>query len=200
MKELPKRKSLRLQNYDYSSDGCYFITICTEHRKNLLSTIVGGDDLGAPKEIILKPYGKIIEKYILSIEKAYEAVRVENYIIMPNHINLLLLIDTYGLPRSSAPTIPNVVTALKRFVNRDCNRNIWQRSYVDHIIRNQTDFEYHWNYIEYNALKEYKPSLLRVPARLPARWARSMSFRRSPSRAAWISIWRCWRLSASIWE
>ena len=34
--------------------------------------------------------------------------------------------------------------------------NIWQRSYIDHIIRNQTDFEYHWNYIEYNALKEYK--------------------------------------------
>lgn len=41
MKELPKRKSLRLQNYDYSSEGCYFITVCTEHRKNLLSTIVG---------------------------------------------------------------------------------------------------------------------------------------------------------------
>ncbi len=155
MKELPKRKNIRLQNYDYSNEGCYFITICTEHRKNLLSTIVGGDDPGAPKKIILKPYGRITEKYILSIEKAYDTVKVENYIIMPNHIHLLLLIDTYGLPRSSAPTIPNVVTALKRFVNRDCNRNIWQRSYIDHIIRNQSDFEYHWNYIEYNALKEY---------------------------------------------
>ena len=155
-KELPKRKNLRLQGYDYSNEGCYFITICTEHRKNLLSKIVGGDDLGAPKEIILKPYGRITEKYILSIEKAYDTVKVENYIIMPNHIHLLLLIDTYGLPRSSAPTIPNVVTALKRLVNRDCNRNIWQRSYIDHIIRNQTDFEHHWNYIEYNALKEYK--------------------------------------------
>ena len=99
-KELPKRKNIRLQGYDYSSEGCYFITICTEHRKNLLSTIVGGDDLGAPKEIILKPYGKIVEKYVLSIEKAYGSVKVENYIIMPNHIHLLLLIDTYGLPRS----------------------------------------------------------------------------------------------------
>ena len=156
MKELPKRKSLRLQNYDYSSEGCYFITVCIEHRKNLLSTIVGGDDLGAPKQIILKPYGKIVEKYILSIENAYDTVKVKNYIIMPNHIHLLLLIDTYGLPRSSAPTIPNVVTALKKFTNRDCNRNLWQRGYVDHIIRNQIDFERHWNYIEYNALKEYK--------------------------------------------
>ena len=113
-KQLPKRKNIRLQNYDYSSNGCYFITICTEHRKNLLSTIVGGDDLGAPKKIVLKPYGKITEKYILSIEEAYETVKVENYIIMPNHIHLLLLIDTYGLPRSSAPTISTVITALKK--------------------------------------------------------------------------------------
>ena len=154
-KELPKRKNIRLQGYDYSSEGCYFITICTEHRKNLLSTIVGGDDLGAPKEIILKPYGKIVEKYVISIEKAYDSVKVENYIIMPNHIHLLLLIDTYGLPRSSAPTIPDVVTALKKFTNRDCKHNLWQRGYMDHVIRNQTGFERHWEYIEYNALKEY---------------------------------------------
>ena len=155
MKDLPKRKNIRLQGYDYSSEGCYFITICTEHRKNLLSTIVGGDDLCAPKEIILKPYGKIVEKYVLSIEKAYGSVKVENYIIMPNHIHLLLLIDTYGLPRSSAPTIYDVVTALKKFTNRDCKHNLWQRGYMDHIIRNQMDFERHWEYIEYNALKEY---------------------------------------------
>lgn len=154
-KEFPKRKNIRLHGYDYSSEGCYFITICTEHRKNLLSSIVGGDDLGAPKKIILKPYGKIVEKYILSMEQAYDTVSIENYIIMPNHIHLMLLIDTYGLPRSSAPTTPNVVAAFKKFVNRDCNHNIWQRGYTDHIIRNQTDFELHWNYIEYNALKEY---------------------------------------------
>lgn len=155
-KQLTKRKRLRLQGYDYSSEGCYFLTICTEHRKNLLSTVVGGDDLGAPKEIKLKPYGKIVEKYILSMEKAYDTIKIENYIIMPNHIHLLILIDTYGLPRSSAPTIPNVVTAFKKFVNRDCKHNIWQRGYIDHIIRNQADYEKHWNYIEYNALKEYK--------------------------------------------
>ena len=155
-KQLPKRKRLRLQGYDYSSEGCYFLTICTEHRRNLLSTVVGGDDLGAPKEIKLKPYGKIVEKYILSMEKAYDTIKIENYIIMPNHIHLLILIDTYGLPRSSAPTIPNAVTAFKKFVNRDCKRNIWQRVYIDHIIRNQADYENHWNYVEYNALKEYK--------------------------------------------
>lgn len=55
--ELPKRKNLRLKDYDYSSNGMYFLTICTDNRKNLLSKIVGGDDLGAPKKIILKPQG-----------------------------------------------------------------------------------------------------------------------------------------------
>ena len=121
----------------------------------MLSKIVGGDDLGAPKKIVLKPYGKIVEKYLLSIEKAYDTVTVENYIIMPNHIHLLILIDNYGLPRSSAPTISNIVSALKRFTNHDCHYKLWQRGYYDRIIRNQSDFEYHWNYIEYNALKEY---------------------------------------------
>ncbi len=155
-KEFPKRKKLRLEGYDYSGNGCYFVTICTKEHKSLLSTVVGGDDLGSPKEIKLKPYGKIVEKYILSMETAYKEISVINYIIMPNHIHLLLLIDTYGLPRSSAPTIPSAVGVLKQLINRDCKQNIWQRSYNDHIIRNQTDFENHWNYIEYNALKEYK--------------------------------------------
>ncbi len=74
---------------------------------------------------------------------------------MPNHFHRLLLIDTYGLPRSSAPTIPNVISALKKYTNHDGNYKLWQRNYNDHIIRNQADYENHWNYIEYNALKEY---------------------------------------------
>ena len=61
----------------------------------------------------------------------------------------------HTLDRSSAPTIYDVVTALKKFTNRDCKHNLWQRGYMDHIIRNQSDFERHWEYIEYNALKEY---------------------------------------------
>lgn len=71
-----------------------------------------GDDSAPRKETVLKPYGKIVEEYINSIHSAYNTVYVKNYIIMPNHIHLLLLIDTYGLPRSSAPTIGNVISHL----------------------------------------------------------------------------------------
>ncbi|MGN1162092.1 MAG: transposase [Candidatus Fimenecus sp.] len=153
--DLPKRKKNRLENYDYSQCGCYFITICTDKRKKLFSRIVGGDDLGAPFRIELKPYGKIVERYINSIETAYETVTVENYIIMPDHIHLMLLIDCCGAPRSSPPTISSVVSVLKRFTNEECNCKLWQRGFYDHIVRNKFDYEEIWNYIEYNALKEY---------------------------------------------
>ena len=58
--ELPKRKRIRLQNYDYSSNGLYFVTICTEDKKPILSTVVGDDAHIVPKKIILKNYGKIV--------------------------------------------------------------------------------------------------------------------------------------------
>lgn len=95
----PTRKPTRLQNYDYSQNGCYFVTVCVKNRKRILSTIVGGDDLGAPKIIRLKPCGKIAEKYIQSMETAYDTVKVDNYILMPNHLHLLISINTYGAPR-----------------------------------------------------------------------------------------------------
>ena len=119
MENLPNRKTNRLTKYDYSQNGCYFVTICTKDRHNILSTNVGGDDLGAPKKIILKPYGKIADKYIKSINTAYESVFVENYIIMPNHIHLLILIDTYGLPRSSAPTLSTIISGFKHLTNKN---------------------------------------------------------------------------------
>ena len=153
--DFPTRKPTRLQYYDYSQNGCYFVTVCVQDRKPILSRIVGGDDLGAPKEIRLKPYGKIAEKYIRSIETAYGCVMVENYIIMPNHIHLLILIDTYGAPRSSPPTLSAVIGAWKRLVNKEIGQNIWQRSFYDEIIKSETQYFRAWEYIEFNALKEY---------------------------------------------
>lgn len=153
--DFPTRKPTRLPHYDYSQNGCYFVTVCVKSRKPILSRIVGGDDLGAPKEIRLKPYGKIAEKYIQSIETAYGCVKVENYIIMPNHIHLLILTDTYGAPRSSPPTLSAVIGAWKRLVNKEIGQNIWQRSFYDEIIKNETHYFRAWEYIEYNALKAY---------------------------------------------
>lgn len=154
----PTRKPTRLQNYDYSQNGCYFVTVCVKDRKPILSTIVGGDALIAP-QIRLTEIGKITEKHIQKINSVYTDITVEKYIIMPDHIHLLLFIDGFGdgTMKASSPTnLSTVIRSLKTFVTRDVGKSIWQRSFYDEIIKNEAHFQRAWEYIEYNALKEYR--------------------------------------------
>ena len=151
--ELPKRKPNRLYFYDYDKEGAYFLTICTQDRRCLLSRIVGDDALGVPKNL-LTDMGKIVEKYICSGNRM-ERVRVEKYVIMPNHIHILMIVDmdVSGTPRASSPTtavIPRFVASLKRFSNQKIGENIFQRSYHDHVIRGEQDYLKIWEYIENN--------------------------------------------------
>ena len=153
----PTRKPTRLQNYDYSQNGCYFVTVCVKDRRPILSTIVGGDALIAP-QIRLTEIGKITEKHIQKINSVYTDVTVEKYIIMPDHIHLLLFIDGLGdgTMKASSPTnLSTVIRSLKTFVTRDVGKSIWQLSFYDEIIKNETHFQRAWEYTQYNALKEY---------------------------------------------
>lgn len=149
---LPQRKPNRLVNYDYSANGMYFITICTKNKKKLLCDIVGDGAFDVPKTV-LTATGRIVDKYILSTDRI-EKVSVEKYVIMPNHIHLLVFIeDINGTSRAPSPTnamIPHVVSTLKRFCNREIGANIFQRSYHDHIIRNEMDYKKIWEYIDNN--------------------------------------------------
>ena len=88
--KLPKRKSIRLSDFDYSFAGVYFITICTENRRQMLSKIVGVDVLDAPCSVELLTYGKIADKYIKQLSDFYDDIKVEQYVIMPNHIHMML--------------------------------------------------------------------------------------------------------------
>ena len=95
--ELPKRKPIRLPDYDYSSPGTYFVTICTQDRRCILSRItVGADALGGP-QLQLTDAGKIVEQYILSSDRI-PGFRVDKYVVMPNHIHLIMRIEN-GPPR-----------------------------------------------------------------------------------------------------
>ena len=140
------RKPNRLKNYDYSSQGAYFITICTLDRKCTLSHIVGGDALIAP-QTNLTHCGEIARKYIESMPG------IDKYVIMPNHIHLLIAID--GPMKASAPTIsvPNLIRSFKVLVSKEIGQSIWQRSYHDHIIRGEEDYLNHLRYIENNPIK-----------------------------------------------
>ncbi len=137
------RKPNRLKNYDYSSQGAYFITICTLDRKCILSHIVGGDALIAP-QTNLTHCGEIARKYIESMPG------IDKYVIMPNHIHLLIAID--GPMKASAPTIsvPNLIRSFKVLVSKEIGQSIWQRSFYDHIIRDEEDYLNHLRYIEDN--------------------------------------------------
>lgn len=150
---LPVRKHPRLKEYDYSSNGVYFVTICTKNRIHYLSHIVGRDDLIPPKTELTN-IGKITDKYINSIETAYNNVSVEKYVIMPDHIHLLLFIDvsdeSSGGVGSPRPTLNRIIKALKRMITKEVGFSIWQESFYEEIIRNEKAFYNTWNYIEGN--------------------------------------------------
>lgn len=150
--KLPKRNPNRLNKFDYSQNGAYFITICTKDRKCILSDIVG-EDIILPKKIILKPYGKITENAISLIEQRYNNISVDKYVIMPNHIHLIIRINRNDGKMISSPTISTIVGQMKRYVSKECKEQIWQKSFHDHIIRNERDYLDIWQYIDGNALK-----------------------------------------------
>ena len=164
--KLLKRKPTRLQSFDYSSVGAYFITICTQDRKRILSEIIKPVGVGAfddPK-IRLTAIGKTVEKYLLSSENI-SGVTIDQYIIMPDHIHAIIFLDPDqynkrqdGSSKAPTPTnemLPHIVSTFKRFCNKALGDNIFQRGYMDHIIRDREDYETRRKYIYENPMRWY---------------------------------------------
>lgn len=138
------------------------MTLCTQDRRKVLSDIVG-DGFPVPKAP-----GRIAEGYIHKISERYPQVSVDKYVVMPDHIHLLLRINFVGeasrLPKTGtgnpSPTIGNVIGWYKYQVTKEVNKftgkqgeRFFQRSYYDHVIRNQQDYNEIWEYIENNPKK-----------------------------------------------
>lgn len=155
-----RRKPNRLAGYSYSQDGAYFLTICTKGRQCILSHIhpVGGGALDAP-QVMLSPIGAVVDEWIKTGKTVYPHIRVEKYVVMPNHLHILL--GLHGGPsRAPAPTmvraneiIPTYISALKRMTNRTCQDDLWQDGYYDHVVRDENDFLRIWQYIDTNPAK-----------------------------------------------
>lgn len=161
------RKNTRLPGFDYNTPGVYFLTICTSNRKCILSRIVGAGVLDGPN-VELLPYGKIADRYIKEIDKCYDNLTVESYVIMPNHIHILLGVKETGPSGTPAPTLQNsvvsrFVSTFKRFCNKEYGENIWQAHFYDHIIRDQADFDKHLQYIYENPFGWQKDDLYTDP-------------------------------------
>ena len=141
----------------------YSLTICTKNRIQYLSEIrdpVGNAALGVPI-VELTGYGKIVNDNILKINEIYRYVSVVNYVIMPDHIHLILFVSDYeekqetsGTPRAAFPTksVSQIVNGLKAISSKQIGFSIWQKSFHDHIIRNKSEFQEIYQYIENNPI------------------------------------------------
>ena len=174
-KEFPKRKSTRLKDFDYSSAGAYFVTICIRDRMHILSEIVKayptatdkaiesvvGEGLAPPEFAIkLKPCGKMVKEQLQLIEKRFPSVTVEDYIIMPDHIHAVIFLHGKAGGASPSPTLNDVVCAFKSLSSRSCKQRfgiekMFQRSSAEHIIRDRNDYETHRKYIYENPIRWY---------------------------------------------
>lgn len=130
--QLPKRKLPRLSGFDYSSENYYYVTICTHNRENIF---------GMPDS--LTEYGTIAENHLLNIEKHYDGIFVDKYVVMPNHIHAIIVIGCEPDAERSRPfpTLETILGLYKSGVSREIHKispqlKVWQKSYFDKIIRN----------------------------------------------------------------
>ena len=142
----PDRKSPRLKEYDYSAPGAYFVTVCTHGKAHILGEIHDG-------KMYLSSMGEIAENEIKNTGLHYNNVSADKYVVMPNHIHMILKLDETG----KNPDINQVIAQYKSGVSRRIHQEsydiqVWQRSFHDHIIRNQKSYERIWNYIDGNPL------------------------------------------------
>ncbi len=146
--EFPQRKPNRLKDFDYSQNGAYFITICVKDKKKLLGEIAAGQDT-----IELSEYGLAVEQAIQGIAQHYSNAAVEKYIIMPNHIHLIIMLREADVRTMTAPTISRIIKHMKEFVTKKTGRSFWQKTFHDHIIRNEREYQEIWEYIHTNPMK-----------------------------------------------
>ena len=158
----PVRKHPRLKEIDYGMDGAYFITICTQNRRGILSNIVGRGL--APADMVeLTEYGKTAREQLSDLSNRFPTVTVDRYVIMPNHIHILLQIRN-AAGASPRPTVMDIVCAYKSLTTKACKairpiNKVFQDSFYEHIVRNEKDYEEIAYYIENNPLRWWEDSL-----------------------------------------
>ena len=143
--ELKKRKSPRIPDFDYSSANYYFITVCTYEKQCIFYT-----------SGTLNEYGIITDNCLREIENHFSGVHLDKWVVMPNHVHGIIIIE-----KDCRHSLSTIVGLFKSSVTKKLHciqpeLEIWQRSFHDHVIRNQRSYENIWNYIEYNPVKWFE--------------------------------------------
>ncbi len=157
------RRSIRLNGYDYSGAGAYFVTICTRDRECLFGDVVNG-------EVRLNDLGSMVEQEWLQTPGLRPQVELDAYVVMPNHFHAILLIEdsrrgvlqyaptnNKGALRSPSQTVGAMVRGFKSSATKRINEirktpalPVWQRNYYEHIIRDKGDLNKIREYIIHN--------------------------------------------------
>lgn len=170
----PARKDIRLGNYDYSRNGAYFVTICTQnkmcifwdnndkykpvlpeknHDNNTPNVGAASRRPQSNGKIRLSEYGIIVKNELKKIPSIYpNIIFIPKFVIMPNHVHLIIVINNNvnNGRRNAAPTISRIMNQFKGSVSRQSGFSIWQRSFYDRILRNEQEYRGAWQYIENN--------------------------------------------------
>ena len=151
MDSLKKRKKIRIENFDYATPGAYFITLCVSDRRPLLWEHKEFDP-AHPEKLPLSAIGMVAEIGINQISDHYQNIVVDKYCIMPDHIHLILriLMDENDYPK---PNISTVIGQFKRWVSKQVSYPLWQKSFIDRVLRNEKGYLAAWQYIDENPFK-----------------------------------------------
>jgi REP element-mobilizing transposase RayT len=161
--KLHGRRSIRLKEYDYSSPGAYFVTICTYNRKCFFGNV-------RDVRLILSAVGRKAKTFFREIPEHFENITLDEYVVMPNHLHGIIVIQNVGvqnfepLQRHNAfqhlvpKSLGSVIRTYKSMLTRWCRINghryfKWQRNYYEHIIRDEDDLNKIREYIQNNPLE-----------------------------------------------
>ncbi len=147
--DLPERKPTRLKGYDYSMPGAYFVTICTQNRKRLFEIENVGNDL----RVVPSLQNTIIHKWLKETENKFDNIKIDKYVIMPNHIHIIVVITERHAGRSLHDVIRwfktmatnEYIRGIKNGVLKPFYKRLFQKSFHDHIIRSGKDYQKNGN-------------------------------------------------------
>jgi len=129
---LPKRKRIRLKDYDYASEGYYFVTICT-----------------FDKQPNIHLYNRVVKQILLSLPTRFPGVRIDYYSLLPIHLHVIFVFEKMKV------SLGQVVRSFKALVSKETGKkNFWQRNYYEHVIRNEAALSKIREYIQNNPLIE----------------------------------------------
>ncbi len=136
-----QRKSPRLANFDYRCTHYYFVTLCTHNRSCIFGKLPQMNKLAG-----------IVHENIEILGKLREGVKVDKYVIMPNHVHMIIALEDANI------SISYLIALLKTSITKQIRRaypsmQVWQRSFHDHIIRNEEDYQRIWSYIDTNPIR-----------------------------------------------